>query len=94
MHKQVARSTHAGGCHELEVEWGELVRRLVPSAEKVRFTGSGTEATLMALRLARIFTGRPIFCESAAASGSSFGNDLPPNDPPTYGTMTRTCLLG
>ena len=56
--KQMERGTHFGACHELEVEWGEWVKRLVPSAERVRFTSSGTEATLMALRLARIFTGR------------------------------------
>lgn len=62
---QAARSTHAGGCHDLEVEWGEWVKRLVPSAERVRFTGSGTEATLMALRLARICTGRPKFLKFA-----------------------------
>src|SRR5207302_5474385 len=41
-----------------EVRWAEIVRRLVPCAERVRFTSSGTEATLMALRLARAFTGR------------------------------------
>jgi glutamate-1-semialdehyde 2,1-aminomutase len=57
--KQAGRSTHPGGCHELEVEWGRLVQKLVPSAEKLRFTSSGTEATMMALRLARIFTGKP-----------------------------------
>jgi glutamate-1-semialdehyde 2,1-aminomutase len=56
--KQVAKGTHFGGNHQLEVEWGELVRRLMPSAERVRFTNSGTEATLMAIRLARIVTGR------------------------------------
>src|SRR5947208_14303548 len=33
--------------------------RLIPSAERVRFTSSGTEATLMAVRLARAFTSRP-----------------------------------
>src|SRR5262249_41362774 len=32
---------------------------LVPSAERVRFVGSGTEATLMAIRLARMYTSRP-----------------------------------
>ena len=42
-----------------EIEWAEEVVRLVPSAEMVRFTSSGTEATLMALRLARSFTGKP-----------------------------------
>jgi glutamate-1-semialdehyde 2,1-aminomutase len=57
--RQMARSTHPGGCHDLEIEWGEWVRKLVPSAEKLRFVNSGTEATLMALRLARIFTNRP-----------------------------------
>jgi glutamate-1-semialdehyde 2,1-aminomutase len=57
--RQMARGTHPGACHELEVEWGHWVQRLVPSAERVRFTASGTEATLMALRLARIHTGRP-----------------------------------
>jgi glutamate-1-semialdehyde 2,1-aminomutase len=56
--KQAARATHPGACHELEIEWGQLVCQLVPSAERIRFTASGTEATLMALRLARIFTGK------------------------------------
>lgn len=56
--EQVARGTHYGACHESEVEWGEWVAKLIPTAERVRFTSSGTEATLMALRLARTFTGK------------------------------------
>lgn len=56
--QQMAKGTHYGACHDLEIEWGQLVRKLVPSAERVRFTGSGTEATLMALRLSRLYTGR------------------------------------
>jgi glutamate-1-semialdehyde 2,1-aminomutase len=56
--RQMGRATHPGACHELEIEWGRWVQRLVPSGERVRFVSSGTEATLMALRLARIFTGR------------------------------------
>jgi len=59
--EQMAKGTHPGACHELEIRWGRFVQELVPSAEKVRFTGSGTEATLMALRLSRLFTGRPKF---------------------------------
>jgi glutamate-1-semialdehyde 2,1-aminomutase len=58
VHAQLDRGTHFGACHELEVKWAELICRMVPSAERVRFTSSGTEATLMALRLARAFTGR------------------------------------
>ncbi|MBW3541373.1 MAG: aminotransferase class III-fold pyridoxal phosphate-dependent enzyme [Planctomycetes bacterium] len=56
--RQIGRSTHPGGCHELELEWGEWVQRLVPSIERLRFTSSGTEATLMALRVARIASGK------------------------------------
>jgi len=55
---QLARGTHPGTCHELQIRWAELVKRLVPCAEKVRFTASGTEATMMAVRLARAHTGR------------------------------------
>ncbi len=43
--------------HELRLAQ-ELCRR-VPSLERLRFTNSGTEATLMAIRAARAFTGRP-----------------------------------
>jgi glutamate-1-semialdehyde 2,1-aminomutase len=56
--EQVSRGTHYGASHALEVDWAEWLCRLVPCAEKVRFTGSGTEATHMASRLARAFSGK------------------------------------
>ena len=56
--EQIVKGTHYAACHELEIEWGELVKKLVPSAERVEFTSSGTEANMMAIRLARAFTGR------------------------------------
>ena len=59
VHEQIERGTHFGASHETEIAWAEWIIRLVPSAERVRFTSSGTEATLMALRLARAFTGKP-----------------------------------
>ncbi|MGH7801618.1 MAG: aspartate aminotransferase family protein [Thermodesulfobacteriota bacterium] len=52
----VLKGTHYGGSSELEIKWGEIVKRLVPSAERVKFTSSGTEATLLALRIARAYT--------------------------------------
>jgi glutamate-1-semialdehyde 2,1-aminomutase len=58
IHVALEKGTHFGACHELEVRWAELVTQMVPSAERVRFTSSGTEATLLALRLARAYTGR------------------------------------
>ena len=56
--QQVARGTHMGGSSDLELRWAQAIQRLLPSAEKVRFTSSGTEATMMAVRLARAATGR------------------------------------
>jgi glutamate-1-semialdehyde 2,1-aminomutase len=57
-HAALDKGTHFGACHELELRWAELVVQMVPSAERVRFTSSGTEATLLALRLARAYTER------------------------------------
>ena len=56
--RQLELGTHPAACHDLEVQWGTLVKALVPCAERVRFHSSGTEANLMALRLARARTGK------------------------------------
>lgn len=42
----------------LEVEWAEAIKRHIPTAERVRFAASGSEATLLAMRIARAYTGR------------------------------------
>lgn len=54
----VAKGTHLGQSTEAEIKWGKLVVDLIPSAEKVRFHSSGTEAVMMALRLVRAYTGK------------------------------------
>ena len=56
--RQAAKGAHFGACHALEVEWAEQVQRLIPSAQRVRFTVTGTEATHLALRVSRAFTGK------------------------------------
>ena len=56
--EQMARGTHFSGSTELEMEWGNWVRELIPTAEKVRFHSSGTEADMMAIRMARAYTGK------------------------------------
>ncbi len=43
---------------EAELAVAERLSRMVPAAELVRFSNSGTEAVMAALRLARAFTGR------------------------------------
>ena len=48
------------GQHPRELELAELLCHLLPSAERVRFLMTGTEAVALALRLARAATGRPL----------------------------------
>lgn len=52
------RGTHFGMSHDLIGRLAAKVVELVPSADLVRFTNSGTEASAHALRVARGFTGR------------------------------------
>ncbi|EME41034.1 hypothetical protein DOTSEDRAFT_91075 [Dothistroma septosporum NZE10] len=47
-----------GSQHEDEVRLAELVKQRFPSMDLMRFTNSGTEATLMALAVAKMFTGK------------------------------------
>jgi len=44
--------------HPLELEAAELIQRVIPNAESVRFSKTGADVTSAAIRLARAFTGR------------------------------------
>jgi glutamate-1-semialdehyde 2,1-aminomutase len=55
---QLTEGAMTGLPHRLDRQAGELIARLVPSVEQVRFANSGTEAVSSALRLARAATGR------------------------------------
>jgi glutamate-1-semialdehyde 2,1-aminomutase len=52
--------TSFGAPTEREVEFAELIAKMVPSMEMLRLVNSGTEATMSALRVARGFTGRDL----------------------------------
>ena len=56
---QLARGTAFAGPTELEVELAEIIVGRVPAIERIRFTNSGTEGVMMAIKAARGFTGRP-----------------------------------
>jgi glutamate-1-semialdehyde 2,1-aminomutase len=56
--QQLTEGSMTGLPHRVDLEAGELVARLVPSIEQVRFANSGTEAITSVLRLARAATGR------------------------------------
>ncbi|MEO8436933.1 MAG: glutamate-1-semialdehyde 2,1-aminomutase [Chloroflexota bacterium] len=49
----------------LEIELGERIRARMPSMERLRFTSSGTEAVMSAIRLARAATGRDLIVKFA-----------------------------
>ncbi|CAI8049092.1 Glutamate-1-semialdehyde 2,1-aminomutase [Geodia barretti] len=54
----LADGSHFGAPTEPMLEWGERVCTLMPCADKVRFVGSGAEATMLAMRVARGYTGK------------------------------------
>lgn len=56
--RQAGKPHCYGAQHELEFALSEKMRALVPCAERVAFTSSGSEAVQAVLRLARAYTGR------------------------------------
>ena len=56
--KAAPGGSHFGNPVEAELEWGRRVCELMPCADKVRFVGSGAEATMLAMRIARGHTGK------------------------------------
>ncbi|HOR44685.1 MAG TPA: glutamate-1-semialdehyde 2,1-aminomutase [Spirochaetota bacterium] len=56
--KQISKGFMFGTCNVPEVELAELICRLVPCAELVRYSNSGSEAISGAIRAARGFTGK------------------------------------
>lgn len=56
--EQVKKGLHYSACHELQIKLAELITQLVPCAEKVRWMQTGTEAIMLAIRMARAYTGK------------------------------------
>ena len=59
--ESVERHIHAGSLPfnpDFMVECTELVQEIIPSAERIRFLNTGTEAVMTAVRYARAFTGK------------------------------------
>lgn len=52
---------HFASAAEVELEVAELIQRMVPTAERVRFANTGTEAVMATIRLARGYSGKPKF---------------------------------
>ena len=59
------KGLHWGFVHPAEIEFAEMIKELIPCAEKIRFCCTGTEATMYAVRFARAFTGRNVILKMA-----------------------------
>ncbi len=58
------RGTAWPGTSDAQVEFAELLCRRVPAAEQVRFANTGTEATMLAVKLARHVTQRQLIIKA------------------------------
>ena len=100
--KQLGKGTHYGTAHELEIELAEQVVKMVPNAEMVRFTNSGTEANMYAVRLSRAYTGKNKIAKfeggwhggyDALHMGVKHPFDIPESAGLTKGALQDTILL-
>ena len=63
--RALERGSSFGAPSPLELDLARLVQEAYPQVERLRFTSSGTEACLSALRLARGYTGRSLIVKFA-----------------------------
>jgi len=100
--KQLENGTQYGTSHELEIALAEHVVKMVPSAQMVRFTNSGTEANMYATRLARAYAGKEKIAKfeggwhggyDALHVGVKYPYDIPESAGLTAGATQDTILL-
>jgi len=58
--QQAANSVVYGAPAAQQFELADLITSRLPGVDQLRFTNSGTEANMMAMRAARAFTGKPV----------------------------------
>jgi glutamate-1-semialdehyde 2,1-aminomutase len=73
---QLSRGFAFGAQHRGEIELAELMKSVVPGLDRVIFSNTGSEAVQAALRLARAFTGRPLFVKFEGHYHGWFNNVL------------------
>jgi glutamate-1-semialdehyde 2,1-aminomutase len=97
--EQLQHGTAFGMPTEHEIALAELLTSRVPSVEQIRFTNSGSEAVMMAVKAARAYTGRPKiakfegcyhgsydFVEVSLATPPDLWRDDPISHPYSHGT--------
>ncbi len=72
LREALSRGTAWPGASDAQVEFAELLCARIPGAEQVRFTNTGTEATMLAVKLARYVSGRPVVIKAWDAYHGSY----------------------
>jgi glutamate-1-semialdehyde 2,1-aminomutase len=72
LREALSRGTAWPGASDAQVDFAELLCERVPGAEQVRFTNTGTEATMLAIKLARHLSGRQIVIKAWDAYHGSY----------------------
>lgn len=72
LRESLSRGTAWPGASDAQVEFAELLCARMPGAEQVRFTNTGTEATMLAVKLARYLSGRPVVIKAWDAYHGSY----------------------
>jgi glutamate-1-semialdehyde 2,1-aminomutase len=89
---QAHRGTAFSAPSALQAELAERLRSRIPSIERLRFTNSGTEATMVAVRAARAFTGRAAIvkaCEGYHGSWEQVPTVADPAQTPSAAELAR-----
>ncbi|HEY4823588.1 MAG TPA: aminotransferase class III-fold pyridoxal phosphate-dependent enzyme [Solirubrobacteraceae bacterium] len=72
LREALSRGTAWPGASDAQVDFAELLCTRIPGAEQVRFTNTGTEATMLAVKLARFLSGRPVVIKAWDAYHGSY----------------------
>jgi glutamate-1-semialdehyde 2,1-aminomutase len=72
LREALSRGTAWPGASEAQVDFAELLCGRVPGAEQVRFTNTGTEATMLAVKLARHTSARQVVIKAWNAYHGSY----------------------
>lgn len=87
--EQLDKGWHFGSLNEPQIKFGEMLQEAIPQMKRMRFTTTGSESTMYALRLCKLFTGKRVV--GKARGGWHGGNDAlgyhlkyPFDDPPFF----------
>jgi glutamate-1-semialdehyde 2,1-aminomutase len=72
LREALSRGTAWPGASDAQVDFAEQLCARIPGAEQVRFTNTGTEATMLAVKLARFLSGRAVVIKAWEAYHGSY----------------------